>query len=522
MKKLYFSILLVLLTTIPARAQENILWEETFDDNRRAWGISDGEDLKNVLENGQYIQTQKKENTAWYQNRPVFIDPYKDYTIEAEMTQLSGFDNNGYGIVWGLMDGNNFNGFILTSNGNFKIYEVRDGKWTEHMPWTVSSLVKPMNQKNVISIIKRDNTSRYLINGEEVHSGTPISLPGMNIGIISYTALTFATDRITVRQEHEINLLADVPKGIIKENLGPNVNDAYEQICPVIAPDGKTLFWSNRFHPQNTDSTRDPDEIWYSTFEKGQWTKAKNIGPPLNTKVPNWVVSVTPDNNSMIVANSYSTPVPPKAGALSITYRTATGWSQPTDILIENIDSRGSYWNFFLSNDRKTLLMTVKRGDTYGYNDVYVSFMQENGIFTEPKNLGPTINSFADEWTPFLASDGTTLYYSSGGKPGYGGSDIFMSKRLDSTWTNWTEPLNLGPEINTTEGDAGFTLTASGEYGYLTSAANSLGGADIFRVKLPNALKPQPVVIIYGKVLNSKTKHPSAPKSLTGISHQIK
>jgi outer membrane protein OmpA-like peptidoglycan-associated protein len=83
-----------------------------------------------------------------------------------------------------------------------------------------------------------------------------------------------------------------------------------------------------------------------------------------------------------------------------------------------------------------------------------------------------------------------------------------MSKRLDESWTKWSEPENLGPEINTDDFDAYFTIPASGKYAYVGSAKNSLGKLDIFEMKLSEELKPEPVVMIYGKVLNGKTKVP--------------
>ncbi len=161
-----------------------------------------------------------------------------------------------------------------------------------------------------------------------------------------------------------------------------------------------------------------------------------------------------------------------------------------------------------MSNDQKTLVHAIEMSDTYGDQDLYVSFRLTNGDWSKPKNLGKNINTKGAENSPFLASDGVTLYFSTNGRPGYGKNDIFLTRRLDDSWTNWTEPENLGPSINTTDFDAYFTIPASGDYAYLVSGENSFGKADIWRTKLPDVLKPRPVVLVYGKVLNSKTKEP--------------
>jgi outer membrane protein OmpA-like peptidoglycan-associated protein len=140
--------------------------------------------------------------------------------------------------------------------------------------------------------------------------------------------------------------------------------------------------------------------------------------------------------------------------------------------------------------------------------DIYVSFLLVDGTWSEPKNLGNTINTAAEEVSPYLASDGKTLYFSTGGHPGFGDNDMFISKRLDDTWTNWTEPTNLGSEINTRGWDAYYTISAEGKYAYFVSSENSIGTEDIFRLELPSEITPDPVFLLRGKVLNSKTEQP--------------
>ncbi len=140
--------------------------------------------------------------------------------------------------------------------------------------------------------------------------------------------------------------------------------------------------------------------------------------------------------------------------------------------------------------------------------DIYVSVQDKKGVWSQPINLGKKINTEMDEVSPFLAADGRTLYFGSNGRPGYGSTDIFMSKRKGSGWTDWTEPVNLGPEINTASFDAYYTIPASANYAYMTSTANESGKNDIVRIKLPQAIKPDPVLLVLGNTLNAKTKKP--------------
>jgi outer membrane protein OmpA-like peptidoglycan-associated protein len=153
--------------------------------------------------------------------------------------------------------------------------------------------------------------------------------------------------------------------------------------------------------------------------------------------------------------------------------------------------------------------------ETYGDQDLYVSFRQKQNVWSKPVNLGPVINSSKVEFAPFLASDNKTLYFSSNGHGGYGESDIFYTKRLDDSWQNWSEPINIGGDVNTPSWDGYYAVAAKGDYAYFVSTAGGLKKVnlnptdeDIFRIALKEEVRPDPVILITGRVLNSKTKEP--------------
>lgn len=296
-------------------------------------------------------------------------------------------------------------------------------------------------------------------------------------------------------------------KYTIKENLGPNINTQFTEIGPIISPDGKTLFFCRGGDPSNIGG-RGQQDIWFSTLDSnGQWLPAKNIGEPLNNEGPNHVHSVTPDGNILVLGglcnfNSIYT------GEPCISFRTSFGWSNPVKMNIVNFYNLIDFFECYLSNDGKTLIMSFQRKDSYGEGDLYVSFLIDENTWSEPMNLGNKINTIENELSPFLASDGITLYFSSSGHGGFGDNDIFVSRRLDDTWTNWSIPENLGPSINTSGYDGYYKIPASGEYAYLASFEQSNNSTDIFRILLPEKAKPKPVILVYGKVTNSKTNKP--------------
>jgi outer membrane protein OmpA-like peptidoglycan-associated protein len=299
-------------------------------------------------------------------------------------------------------------------------------------------------------------------------------------------------------------------------NLGSNVNSKFVDTHPVISPDGKTLFFARQESPQNVGGANDVQDVWYSTLAnaaKKTWTQAKNIGGPINTPGPNGMASVSSDGNTAVLINVYKPDGTLDPKGASISRRTKTGWGMPVKIEIEDFyNDDPENVDYFLSTSGKVLLMAVQRKDGKGEQDIYVSFLKEDRrTWTRPKNLGGTVNTKKAEFAPFLAADGKTLYFASEGLGGYGKSDIFSSKRLDDSWTNWSKPRNLGPNINSPDFDGYFTLSAAGEDAYLVSSRNGMGGSrDIFRINMTPQFKPEVVTLVRGRVLDAATKKPVA------------
>lgn len=292
---------------------------------------------------------------------------------------------------------------------------------------------------------------------------------------------------------------------IKRENLGKYVNSPFEEICPVISPDGKSLYFTRAMHPGNVSPDQD---IWVSTIDNaGMFGEATNLGAPINTAQHNSSFSITPDGNTMLLNNRYMPDGTLRKG-LSITRRTAQGWSFPESVHIQNYYNDNEYAEFTMSQNGKVLIMTAQRKDSYGSKDLYVSFLQANNTWSEPRNMGSVLNTADGEISPFVASDGVSLYYSTAGLSGYGSLDVFMSKRLDDTWLNWTEPQNLGPGVNSDAWDTYYTIPASGEYAYFVSDKESFGENDVFRVKLDKSVQPDPVALVFGNVYDARTKKP--------------
>jgi outer membrane protein OmpA-like peptidoglycan-associated protein len=331
----------------------------------------------------------------------------------------------------------------------------------------------------------------------------PAKIPGYNeIDAIGISEVDFP-------YEAKINLAKNMPKEILKENLGKTVNSKYGEVAPVITPDGKTLYFTRIEHDLNIGKNKAQD-VWFSkTQPDGSWGEAENINSPINTAENNAVATITSDGKTLYLINVYMPDGSLKIG-LSTSKRNKLGWQFPAEVKINDFYSSSKYTEFSLSPSGKVLIMTCNRKDSNGDKDLYVSFLKGNNIWSKPINMGRTVNTAENESSPFIGADSKTLYFSTPGFAGYGDSDIFMSRRLDSTWTNWSEPENLGNLINTAKWDGYFTIPASGEYAYLSSEERSIGGEDIFRIKLFPSIKPDPVAIISGTVVNAFDKKPIA------------
>ncbi|MCI4671580.1 MAG: hypothetical protein MRZ79_25785 [Bacteroidia bacterium] len=258
-------------------------------------------------------------------------------------------------------------------------------------------------------------------------------------------------------------------------------NTPYEEREPVISPDGKTMYFWRRKDPQNTGGAVDQGDIWFAQRGyNGNWYTAKPMGSPFNTFGQEFIWQISPQADTFWVVRNGGL-----AGGSGAGYMVKEGpnfWSKIYPIHIHGFKFVGVYKDFSFSKGR-VMILTNQGSESYGGTDLYISFPLNDTAWTEPANLGPTINTSYDEDAPFLTPDGKTLYFNSNGHGGEGDHDIWVSYRLDDTWSNWTEPVNLGHPVNSDAYDFDFTLSPDGKWGYFASAREGgFGDHDLYRV----------------------------------------
>lgn len=289
-----------------------------------------------------------------------------------------------------------------------------------------------------------------------------------------------------------------------KKRLPDIINGYQPTIVPVTDLEDSVLYFDRKIHPNNTNGIYDNDDIWFSKkIADGLWSEPKKIGLPLNTKDSDVLFSITPDGQFALVYGIYQ-PDGTKQNGFSITRKIDGNFSFPQPIRIQNFYNNSKNFYGFLSSDRRVLLLSLNRDDSYGDLDLYVSLYDEKtNSFSEPENLGPVINTNGSEASVHLALDGKTLYFSSNGHKGFGKLDLFMTRRLDATWKNWSEPVNLGENINSHYDDGNLWLTAFGNSAYFVSYDTINKREGIYFAEIPDSLRPLPYAIVSGRMIKS-------------------
>ncbi len=323
-------------------------------------------------------------------------------------------------------------------------------------------------------------------------------------------------------------LLADTNDKRELTNLGAGVNSAQRDYNPVLSLDGRTLYFSRR----NANSGED---IFRSFWDNGAWQTAQPLDKKVNTQTHEVPLGVSPDGNTLFLFGNYI--------ALPDFYYVTTTEKRLGKGDLYYVEQQGASWSrlfefpypvntphfeagLCMTADGGAVLFSSDRpGGVGGHfpnyhpdflyyhgagefnTDLYVSQKTDNG-WAEPINLGKVINTPYAEINPWLHPDMKTLYFCSDGHYGLGGYDIFMSKRLrEDSWTEWSDPVNLGKTINSIGNDS-FYMTADGQTALVTSlqGGNTFGSSDIYTITVPAAYRPEPVVVVAGQLLGPDGK----------------
>ncbi len=286
-------------------------------------------------------------------------------------------------------------------------------------------------------------------------------------------------------------------EGPPRESLDSLINGPGAEILPIISVDGRTLYFDRKFDSSNLGGSEDEDDIWVSVRSKeGGWLPARNIGAPLNGPGSSTLFWVSADGDQALV---HSSRIP--GTGLGLSQRVGDVWQPLRPIIIDDLSSLGETYYATITPDMRRIIVALAPDSTNPENlDLYIATLASPGLqrWSRPIPLSSVINTGEFEGAPFMAPDNRTLYFSSSRIGGYGKSDIYMSRRIGESWGIWSEPVNLGPRVNTPGLEESFSMPAFDAWGYVSSYG-PYGRTDIFRVRVADDMLPEKAVIVRGR-----------------------
>jgi outer membrane protein OmpA-like peptidoglycan-associated protein len=295
------------------------------------------------------------------------------------------------------------------------------------------------------------------------------------------------------------------------KNMGPNINSANSEYHPSLTGDGSFLIYTV-LEPGTSEDCQSlngkMEDFYVSTFGKDStWTMRKNVGKPLNTDCNEGAANLSPDGRYIFFAAT--TKINIHEGSMDIYYseKSGTQWSAPKP-LPDNVNSTSFESQPTFSSDGKTLYFTSNRGGGMGGNDIWKTTLKDDGSWTNPVNLGKDINTNGNEISPFIHPDNQTLYFATDGRYGVGGYDFYYS-RIDPKG-HFSEPKNIGYPINTPYDERSLVISSDGTKGYFASKNidGGMGEYDLYFFELYPEAQPVYTTYLKGHIFDDKTKMP--------------
>ena len=301
-------------------------------------------------------------------------------------------------------------------------------------------------------------------------------------------------------------------------NMGPEINSEFDDYAPVFNEQEDEMVFTSRRRDGNLNDNVSADnkpyeDIFYSKKIAGKWSRAKNIGDKVNTLFNESNLALSPDGKTLFIYRDEN------AGDVYFSTRQDDdSWTVPQP-LPGDVNSTYRETSVSISKDGNTLYFASDRPGGLGGSDIYVSTKNRMGEWTKVSNMGPNINSELDEDSPYIDYDGKTLYFSSEGKKGMGGFDIYKVTLVDEKKNQWSEPVNLGFPINTPDNDIFYVGSQDTERGYYSSVRDDgMGYSDIYVVTTepekfasdePIKKRSDLVSLLYEvKIVDAKTQEP--------------
>lgn len=296
-------------------------------------------------------------------------------------------------------------------------------------------------------------------------------------------------------------------------NLGPGVNSEWDEyLAAITADDGELVFTVKRPRDQGTVCAFClNEEDLYASRKGGSgiWQPREALGSPVKTGYNEGAQCLSPDGKYLLYTMCDADF---GMGSCDLYWAKRIGdrWSRPRNFGAP-VNSQAWESQPTMAADGMTIYFASSRPGGFGGMDIWKTTMTAEGEFSIPENLGPAVNTPGDDAAPFIHSDGRTLYFASNGRVGFGGYDLYYSTlQADGTWS---EPVNMGYPLNSPADEINIFINASGTMAYISSDMDGgYGGLDLYCFVLDDALRPNPVTYIKGRVQDAFTGEPLAAR----------
>jgi OmpA-OmpF porin, OOP family len=265
-----------------------------------------------------------------------------------------------------------------------------------------------------------------------------------------------------------------------QKKLSDTVNAFVMQYFPVLTADQQELIFTRRFGGGPGD---DEDLVVSRKMKNGRWGNPQSISPNINSRLNEGTCTISADGRKLIFTSCSGRD---GLGSCDLYESRKIGeeWTQPKN-LGPNVNSGEWESQPSLSADGRTLYFISDRRGGLGRRDIWITTLNDKGDWTRAKNLGKPINTVYDEMSPFIHVNNRTLYFASNGLTGFGGYDIFYTER---DTTSWTAPQNFGSVVNNHEDQYSFFITADGKKGYYSHEEPREAGysvSHIYEIEIP-------------------------------------
>ena len=419
-----------------------------------------------------------------------------DFIMEADLVATSEGIDSRWGLFWGGdRHGRLQHRLWVRADGSFCVESATTEGIKTLLPWTKHRLLKPSGGSLTLRIEKKGWRIYLSINEKPFGELSAPSLKGKYHGFVFQGPGQYKVSAVRWWCPPEAIQLAGGRFELARRlRQDSTVNDTIlDETAPRLSPNLQSLYFT-RSHPNQPGT----GQVWVSHVQGDtMWSLPQAVfSPPLPGRTE--VMEVTPDHLRLVRMHTQG------PAGLAVSDWADSLWQAPRLLPLMNMPAVRGALGAFESEDGQLMILSAELPGGYGGQDLYLLNRQPDGTWSAPRNLGPELNTFEDEFAPWLDPDGVTLYFTSGGHPGYGGWDLFRSQRLTQTWTKWTTPANLGPRVNSPF-DEGWWYPDRDGHAYFSAKDSGRNDFDLMGLYLPADPRTQPLANVRVQIRQRET-----------------